>query len=309
MMTENVKKTGMVILLFVLVALTWGTTWMAMKIAVSTIPPIFATGLRFLAASPLLLLICMITKTPLLFPKGSRGFQLLVCLAYFAIPFTLMIYGELYVSSGLASIIFANMPIAVLIVSIFLLKERISFSQLLGLVIGVISLSAILWLESGESSTTSWQGVMALLAAVIIHAVMYVQCKKRCQKVSVLTFNTLPCLGASFLLLALGLWTETPNNALFSLHSLLAVGYLGVVAGVFGIMCYFALQQRATAFQASLVFLVFPLIALSVERMVSGTTISEASLWLILPLLSSILLTLMPIKTIKALLKLDMVGS
>lgn len=309
MMTENVKKTGMVILLFVLVALTWGTTWMAMKIAVSTIPPIFATGLRFLAASPLLLLICMITKTPLLFPKGNRSFQLLICLAYFAIPFTLMIYGELYVSSGLASIIFANMPIAVLIVSIFLLKERISFSQLFGLIIGVISLSTILWLESGESSTTSWQGVTALLAAVIIHAIMYVQCKKRCQKISVLTFNTLPCLGAGFLLLALGLWIENPDNTLFSLHSLLAVSYLGVVAGVLGIMCYFALQQRASAFQASLVFLVFPLIALGVERMISGTTISNTSLWLILPLLGSILLTLIPIKDIKARLKLDVVGS
>ncbi len=37
---------------------------------------------------------------------------------YFAIPFSLMIYGETYVSSGLASIIFANMPVAVLIASV-----------------------------------------------------------------------------------------------------------------------------------------------------------------------------------------------
>lgn len=302
-MAKNLNKAGVIILLFMLVALTWGTTWMAMKIAVATVPPIFATGLRFLAASPLLLLISLLTKTPLLFPKGSRGFQLMICLAYFAAPFTLMIYGERYVSSGLASIIFANMPVAVLIVSIILLKERISSTQLIGLTMGVISLSAILWLESNETGGTSWQGIIALLAAVIIHAIMYVQCKKRCQKVSVLTFNTLPCLGAGFLLLLLGSWVEKPDSALFSVHSLLAVGYLGVVAGVFGILCYFALQQRASAFQASLVFLVFPLIALSVERMVNGTTISNASLWLILPLLFSILLTLMPISTLKTVLR------
>ncbi|WON78968.1 DMT family transporter [Serratia sp. UGAL515B_01] len=304
-MTENAKRIGIVILLFILVTLTWGTTWMAMKIAVATIPPIFATGLRFLAASPLLLLFSWLTKTPLLFPKGSRLFQLLICLAYFAGPFTLMIYGESYVSSGLASIIFANMPVAVLIVSILLLKERISPTQLLGLVLGVVSLSTILYLESSQTSGTSWQGIAALLAAVIIHAIMYVQCKKRSQKISVLTFNTLPCLGAGFLLLLLGSWVEKIDSAMFSTSSLISVGYLGIVAGVFGILCYFALQQRASAFQASLVFLVFPIIALGVERMVSGTTISQASLWLILPLLLGILLTLTPISTIRTVLRLE----
>ncbi len=34
-------------LLFVSVCLIWGTTWLAMEFAVQTIPPIFATGLRF----------------------------------------------------------------------------------------------------------------------------------------------------------------------------------------------------------------------------------------------------------------------
>ncbi|MCX2958645.1 MAG: EamA family transporter, partial [Serratia symbiotica] len=43
-MTSKIKNTGIIIILFTPVALTWGTTWMAMKIAVSTVPPIYATG-------------------------------------------------------------------------------------------------------------------------------------------------------------------------------------------------------------------------------------------------------------------------
>ncbi|MFI8418668.1 DMT family transporter [Serratia sp. NPDC078593] len=296
-MDNKAKNIGVTLSLFILVALTWGTTWMAMKVAVATIPPIYATGLRFLAASPLLLLFAYYTRTPLLFPKGSRGFQLLVCIAYFAIPFTLMIYGEHYVSSALASIIFANMPVAVLIVSIVLLGERVSISQLTGLIIGVASLSGILWQESTTSGETRWPGVVALLVAVLIHAVMYVLCKKRGQKVSVLTFNALPCLGAGILLLILGYFTEKPDTSIFAISSLLSVGYLGLVAGVFGILAYFALQQRATAFQASLVFLVFPLIAILVEKTVDKSTISTTSIYLIAPLLFSILLTLYRPKT------------
>ncbi len=38
-------------LLFSSVCLIWGTTWLAMEIAVESIPPIFATGLRFLIAA------------------------------------------------------------------------------------------------------------------------------------------------------------------------------------------------------------------------------------------------------------------
>ncbi|EPQ9772019.1 EamA family transporter, partial [Escherichia coli] len=41
-----------VFLLFCTVALTWGTTWLSMRIAVETIPPLFATGMRFMFAAP-----------------------------------------------------------------------------------------------------------------------------------------------------------------------------------------------------------------------------------------------------------------
>ncbi|VEB58348.1 drug/metabolite transporter DMT permease [Salmonella enterica subsp. enterica] len=49
-------------------------------------------------------------KKTLLFPPGQRLFQFVICIFYFCIPFSLMIYGETYVNSGLAAIIFANMP-------------------------------------------------------------------------------------------------------------------------------------------------------------------------------------------------------
>lgn len=53
------------IILFVSVCLIWGTTWFAMEVAVQTIPPIFATGLRFLIAAPLLIMLAHHLKQPL----------------------------------------------------------------------------------------------------------------------------------------------------------------------------------------------------------------------------------------------------
>ncbi len=51
-----------IFILFLLVAVTWGTTWLAMKIALETIPPVFATGMRFLFSAPLLIIIAWVKK-------------------------------------------------------------------------------------------------------------------------------------------------------------------------------------------------------------------------------------------------------
>lgn len=279
-------------ILFFLVALTWGTTWLAMRIAAETIPPMFATGMRFMFASPFLISIALLWKKPILFPPGQRLFQLVICIFYFTIPFSLMIYGETYVSSGIASIIFSNMPMAVLIASALFLNEKTNSMQIAGLTIAIIALAGIILEESKISTGSHWQGIIALVAAVIIHAIIYTQCKKRSCTVSVITFNALPCFLAGLILSTVGWFFERPRFSDFSTHSILATLYLGFFAGVFGIFCYFALQKMASSFQASLVFLIFPLIAVILESYVYGYAISTQSMLFIIPLATGIFLTL-----------------
>lgn len=209
-----------ILVLFLLVSLTWGTTWLAMRIAAETIPPVFATGMRFMFAAPFLIGIAWLRKTPLLFPRGQRLFQLVICIFYFAIPFSLMIYGETYVSSGLASIIFSNMPVAVLIASVLFLNEKTNSMQIAGLTIAIVALAGILLEETKTSTETQWQGIIALVSAVIIHAIIYTQCKKRSCAVSVITFNALPCFLAGLLLSAAGWFFERPLVSAFSAHSI-----------------------------------------------------------------------------------------
>lgn len=284
--------------LFLLVSLTWGTTWLAMRIAVETIPPVFATGMRFMFAAPCLIVLAWLRKTPILFPPGQRLFQVVICVFYFSIPFSLMIYGEIYVNSGLASIIFANMPVAVLIASVFFLNEKTNSKQITGLTIAITSLVGILLEETKINPGSHWKGVVALVSALIIHAIIYTQCKKRSCTVSVITFNALPCFFAGLMLSTAGWFIERPQTSVFSAQSILSTIYLGTFAGVFGILCYFALQQKASAFQASLVFLVFPLIAVSLEKYIYGYAISTRSILFIIPLAIGIFLSIFSNKTL-----------
>lgn len=63
-------------ILFMLVSLTWGTTWLAMRIAVETIPPVFATGMRFMFAAPFLIIIAWLEKNTVV---SSRTTIIPVC--------------------------------------------------------------------------------------------------------------------------------------------------------------------------------------------------------------------------------------
>ncbi|WP_300175170.1 DMT family transporter [uncultured Aliivibrio sp.] len=282
------------LLLFCSVCFIWGTTWLAMEIAVASIPPIFSTALRFLIASPILILLSKIFNQPLFFPKGKNKWMVIVAVFYFAIPFTLMIAGEMYISSGLASIIFANMPIAVMITSTLFLGLRLSPHQFAGLFISVGSLYLILSNELSIGGNNLLIGSAALALAVVIHAIMYVMVQKHCKDIQVITYNAIPSFIASLLLFITSFAFENVDVQSFSSSSLIAVSYLGVFASVGGIVAYFKLGQISTPFAASICFLIFPLVALSLSALTSGTVISEQSLMLLIPLLSGILLAKLP---------------
>lgn len=274
-----------------------------MELAVSSVPPITATSLRLLIAAPLIMLLTRYKRLPILFPADKRLEFVLITLFYFALPFTLMIFGEQYISSGLASIIFATMPIAILSLGAVLHGHRVAFHQLVGLAIALISLIEIINIELGIAGGQNIIGVIALVVAVLMHASIYVNMEKRCANINVLTYNGLPCLTAAVLLLLAGVFIEQPNIANFSLQSLGAISYLGVVAGIGGIMAYFQLNKMASPFQASLCFLIFPVIALSLDALVNGRNLSEASLLLIGTLLIGVLLTKIPKQKMQQLLK------
>ncbi|MBW3694570.1 DMT family transporter [Vibrio sp. T187] len=281
-------------LLFVSVCLIWGTTWFAMEVALHSIPPIFATALRFFLAAPLLVVLAKAFKQPLLFPRGKRHWIFIVALMYFAIPFTLMIYGEQYISSGLASIIFANMPVAVMLMSGLFLGLRLAKHQIFGLIAAVISLCLILGNEMQMGGEDYLVGTVALGLAVAIHAVMYVLVQKHCKDIQVLTYNAVPCFIASLFLFAVSAFGENVNIHAFTWDSISAVVYLGLVASVGGIVAYFKLGQVSTPFQASICFLIFPVVALAISAFINNEMLSQQSLVLMLPLLGGILLTKTP---------------
>lgn len=297
------NKQLITLLLFISVCLIWGTTWLAMEVAVESIPPITATGFRFLLASPLLILLAYKQGVSLRFPKGKKVEFMLISLFYFALPFTLMIFGEQFISSGLAAIIFATMPVVILLFSVIIKGQRVALPQVAGLLIALASLIAIISNEMDISSNGSVIGVIALIVAVFMHASIYTSVQDRCKGIHVITYNALPSLAAAVLLLITGAIVEQPNLAQVSDNSLIAILYLGTVAGIGGIMAYFQLNKFASPFQASICFLIFPVVALTLDAAINDRMLSHESMELMLILSVGVLLCKLPKETITSIKK------
>ena len=290
---ENTEKSGrywlgatITALLFLTVCLSWGTTWLGIKIAVETVPPLTASGLRFLIAFPLFLCFALIRGDSVFFPRSHLGFFVFVTLCYFSLPYYLLNYGETHVSSGLTALLFSCMPVFILIFSALFLRERIYLSQVAGIAIGFASLFMILRSQGLSLEHDEFAGVLAILAAALMRALCYVVTKKHGAEISVITFNTLPIGIAGLMLFLAGLGLEQPQFAAISARSWAALTYLGLCASVGGFIVYFFLLKRLSPVILSFVFIIFPVFAVIIGSWYEGLPISRD-----LALYSALLLT------------------
>ena len=261
--TRNGRLTTAV--LYATVCLVWGTTWLAIKLAVESVPPLTAAGGRFLIAFPMFLAFAMNRKEPILYPRKSLGFMAFIIMVYFTTPYWLLNYGEQFVSAGLAALLFSTMPIFILIFSRIILRERIFLSQIMGILLGFGALAMIIRGEGMELSHEGYFGIAAILAAAIMHGLSYVVTKRWGSGIGIVTFNTLPIGIAGLVLFSLGLITEQPDFQSVTSSSALALLYLGIVASVGGFIIYFYLLKKLSPVILSFVFIIFPAISVAID--------------------------------------------
>lgn len=246
---------------YVVVCLIWGTTWFSMKIAIETIPPITAAGLRFSLAFPFLAILVKVTPGGKFTAPGKNWLLALLSVCYVAIPYALINYGEQQVSSGLASLLFASVTVFLLVFSRVISGTRITAWQGTGVGLGIVALGLLLIVTDQGMGTQELLAPAAILAAAILHALSYALLGRYGNNVPVLTTEALPVGIGGLALLVIGLVVERPHPASFSVRSWLGVGYLALIASVLGFAAYFYLLKHLSALTVSYVFVLFPVIA------------------------------------------------
>jgi drug/metabolite transporter (DMT)-like permease/proteasome lid subunit RPN8/RPN11 len=245
---------------YALVCMIWGTTWIGIKYAVTDMPPLLSSGLRFLLAAPVFLAACRYLKVPVLFPRELTWFAVMLTMTYFAIPFYLYNFGEQYISSGLTAICFGAVSILMVLFAVPILGARITLLQITSVTSAFVALGLLVLHTQRVTATSPW-GVVAVLVAAVLHAYSYIMIKKHATALHALTLNTLPMTAAGIGLVGLSLITDRPGMEAFTTRSVVATLYLGIVASVIGFGVYFWLVQKLNTVTVSFVFVIFPVIA------------------------------------------------
>jgi drug/metabolite transporter (DMT)-like permease len=149
------------------VCVVWGTTYLAIRIALETFPPALLGGIRFTVAGLVLALLMAARGVPL--PNVSAWPALAVMgVLMISVGNGLVVWGEQWVPSGIAAVIVAALPFSTALVEACLPDgERVSARTLTGMLIGFAGILVLVWPDLVASTTGS---MFALAAGGILLA-------------------------------------------------------------------------------------------------------------------------------------------
>ena len=155
-------------LVLLLLAAIWGASFIFMRVAAPEFGPVPLIGLR-VGIAALVLLPILALRGVLSELRGNWRFLFIAGLTNAAIPFTLFAYATTLLSAGYTSILNSLAPLFTALIGYFWLKNRLSVSAMVGLLLGLIGV--ILLVQDGENVTakTQWYGVLAGIGATVFY--------------------------------------------------------------------------------------------------------------------------------------------
>jgi drug/metabolite transporter (DMT)-like permease len=135
-----------IITCFLLVYVFWGSTYLAMRVAVRDAQPFAIGAARYLISGPIMLAVCALMGKKIRLDRQDFARLLTIGILLLSVGNMGVLWGEKYVPSGLAALIVAIVPIWVVAIEAWIYRAgRMSKKGLAGLALGIVGLLVLLW--------------------------------------------------------------------------------------------------------------------------------------------------------------------
>lgn len=263
--------------------IAWGTTYLAIRFAVETIPPFFMTGVRFLLAGLVLYIWRRLAGDPAPTPIQWR---------FTAIIGTFLLVGgiggvtlaEKHIPSGIAGLIVAATPMwVVLIEALRPGGERPTWQSLIGVLIGLAGIFILVepGKTSGHQGSYSLLGIAVILLATLSWSIGSLYSHGANLPKSPLLSAGMELLSGSAGSFLVGLLTGEGHHldlSAISLRSLSGLSYLILVGSLVGFVCYTWLLRVAPTSLVMTYAYVNPLVAVILGSVLAGEVLSPRDL-------------------------------
>ena len=222
----------------VTLAALWGASLLFMRMGAPEFGPIVLIFLRTGIAAIVLLPIVLLSRKWILI-KENALLLFIVGVVGTALPFSLLSYAVLTVSAGYASILNATAPIFTAIIAWWWVRDELSVSAVIGLVVGFIGVFILAFDNQGNSTGVSFLPVLAGLGATFCYGVGANFTKQKLSHVHPLALACGSQLGAMISLLPLSIWlwpSKLPGQ-----QAWISVTLLGIACTAIAFILYFRL--------------------------------------------------------------------
>jgi drug/metabolite transporter (DMT)-like permease len=257
--------------------LIWGTTYLAIAVAIQTLPPFISGTVRF-AVGAALLYVWLRARGPRPLAGVSMPMAAVCGALLFGIGNGFVIWAQQGIPSGIAALIVAAVPVLVLVLDWLFFTRRAPGAQALaGTALALAGVVTIVMHTRSLSGSAQPMYLIAMCAAAAGWSLGTLLQKRVVRADTVLSFTCAQMMfGSLFQLLmsvATGEWTQFAPGQV-SLNSVLALAYLILFGSIIGSTCYLWLLTRVSAQKVTTYALVNPVVALILGALVLGERIT-----------------------------------
>jgi drug/metabolite transporter (DMT)-like permease len=254
----------------------WSSTWLVIKIGLRDLPPVSFVAIRFVIAIAVLVLVS--AGRVKLLPKSASDYFLLAFtgLLMFALNYPLLFWGEKYVSSGLAAVLQASIPIFGMIFAHFLLPdEPMRWQRLLGATIALGGVALICGRLLDRGGLMAFWGGLGIVIGAASAAFSNVLLKRRAFELAPAMLAAWQMIFGVIPLLALGFVIDgNPLHFHWSKTAWFCLLYLAIIGSSLTFLLLYWLLPRMTVTNLQTISLITPPGAVAFGWLLGGETFS-----------------------------------
>lgn len=257
-----------------LLSVLWGGSFFFTGVSLQELPPLTVVFLRVALAAIILLPVLWIYRIGL--PAGLSDWKPFLALALLnnVLPFSLIVVGQTYIPSGLASVLNATTPLFTILVMAAAGDEKLHARRVAGVIAGLIGV-IILHGQSLDFETGQSVGILLCLAAAFFYGLAALYARRKLLDSPPLATAAFQLMASSLVMAVVAAAVEQPwQLPLPGLATWLAIIGSAVLSTALAYIIFFRILRRAGSTNVMLVTLLIPVTAILLGYLVLGEAIS-----------------------------------
>ena len=265
--------------LVISLGILWGASFLFVEVLLDLINPFLIVYFRVSVASVILVLFMYLSRTKFILSYKAVYNLFIMAMLNNVMPFLLIAYGQQTTTGGLASILNANTSlITILLASIFIPYEKLTFNRLLGVLIGLFGIIIAVGYESFSTIYDDSHGKFLILLATVSYSFAGIWAK--------LKLSDLPPLISATGMLTFSTVILSPFAAVYFYDDLMNLNFPIIFYSVmFALLCsvvayflYFKILEKTGAGNLLICTIIIPPASIILNSLVLGQVISTSEL-------------------------------